>query len=88
MNTTRNDVTTWGSALSLLTGFRDERRERRRALAAHRVLEQELATFTMPADVSELRAAADRHDSAEAEQIRSILTNNVSDYHRRRRLTA
>lgn len=72
--------TTRTPALRILTGVRDELRERRRARAAYRVMERELASYTTPNQVDDLLAALSDHDDAESAMIRDILTRNL---HRR-----
>jgi hypothetical protein len=63
---------------SRLTRLRDDLRERRRARAARRVLEDQLASYVGPAEVDDLLAALSEHDGPEADQIRSILTGRLA----------
>ena len=61
----------------VLSGLRDELRERRQARADYRALERELAHYTTPNDVDDLLASIRHEDSEEAEQIRGIVARNV-----------
>ncbi len=63
-------TTLWGE-------LRDELRLRRQARAARRALEAELASYSTPSEVDDLLAAADGIDSADADQVRSILSHNL-----------
>ena len=72
MNATRVSVR------STLQTWRDELRERREAQAARRSLEQELASYANPREIDELLSLISNDDSAEAEQIRDILTDNLA----------
>jgi hypothetical protein len=66
----------------LYAGLRDELRERREARTQNRVLMRELAEYRTPSAIADLRAAADRLDTPQAEQIRTILSHNLATYHR------
>ncbi len=56
----------------------DELRERRRARAERRELQRELFSYDTPAQVDDLLAALEGRDDAAAEEIRTILSNNLS----------
>ena len=61
-----------------LTGVRSSLSERRRARAARRSLEAELASYRTPAEVEDLFAAVrDQDDDPTADQIRTILMSNL-----------
>ena len=64
---------------SRLARLRDELRERRRARASRRVLEEQLASYVGAAEVDDLLASLSHHDGPEAEQIRSILARRLAD---------
>jgi hypothetical protein len=66
-----------------LTRLRDELRERRRARAAQRVLEEQLASYVGPAEVDDLLASLADQDGPDADQIRSILTRRLGGYQSR-----
>jgi hypothetical protein len=51
----------------------------RGTLRDQRSLARELASYRTTADVDDLLAALDRDDSQQAEQIRTILTQNLQD---------
>lgn len=68
---------------SLWTTVRDDLRERREARAAHRRLQADLAVYRTPAEIDDLLAAVDGHEGTEAEQIRSILADNLAAWHAR-----
>ena len=75
------NITTRTPHVRILTGVRDELRERRQARAAYRALERDLASYTTPAEVDDLLAALSGQDDPEAQAIRDILIGNL---HRRR----
>jgi hypothetical protein len=52
--------------------------DRRRARAAYRRLEADLASYTSDAEVGDLLAALEDHDTAEAAQMRTILAGNLA----------
>lgn len=58
----------------LWTALRTQLRTRQARRVAHRTLVRELATYTTPAERSELDAILARHDSAEAAEIRRIVS--------------
>jgi hypothetical protein len=62
----------------ILSGVRDELRERREARAAYRALERDLASYSTPAEVDDLLAALRWQDDAEAQVIRDILIGNLN----------
>ena len=62
----------------LLGGLLDRLADRRRARAAYRSLEAELASYTSASDVNDLLAQLAQHEGAEAERMRSILTGNLA----------
>ena len=65
-----------------LTELRSARSERRRARAARRALEAELATYRTPAEVQDLFAALrTQDDNPTAEGMRSILYANLEQQH-------
>jgi len=61
-----------------LSTWRAERHERRQARAARRRLEQQLATYSTPHEVDELLSLIKNEEGPEAEQMRDILTSNLS----------
>jgi hypothetical protein len=73
---------------TLWTTVKDELRERREARAARRALEADLAAYRTPADIEDLLASVDQEDSPEADLIRSILSENLRQYHARRAVSA
>jgi hypothetical protein len=78
MNTTTTHPTPAASRpRQLLTTMRDELRERREARATKRKLQAELATYSTRAEVDDLMALLHHQESAQAEQIRGILNNNL-----------
>ena len=63
---------------SFLSTWRAERHERRAARAARRNLEQQLATYSTPREVDELLSLIKNEEGPEAEQMRDILTSNLT----------
>ena len=87
--TTDSHISTKAAPLTLLCGLRDEQRKRRQARVAYQDLERELAPYRAPSEIADLLAAVDQHgDSLQAEQIRGILSRNLTDYRRRQRLAS
>jgi hypothetical protein len=77
MNTNTHSSTTASLSRRLLTSVRDDLRERREARAVRRRLQRELATHSTRAEVDDLMALLHHQESAQAEQIRGILNNNL-----------
>ena len=74
---------------NLFGGLRDELRERRQARVAYHDLKRDLAAYRTPSAVDDLLAAVDRQpDAPQAEQMRTILEHNLSDYRRIQRLAS
>lgn len=74
--------------MTTLIAVRNDFRERREARRQHRALFRELATHTTRSEVGDLLALIDHQDSAEAEQIRSILMLNLQNNLDRRPLAS
>jgi hypothetical protein len=77
------NITTRTPHLRILSGVRDELRERREARAAYRALERDLASYSTPGEVDDLLAALRWQDDPESQVIRDILIGNMN----RRRAT-
>jgi hypothetical protein len=78
MNTTTTHPTPVASRpRQILTTMRDELRERREARAVKRKLQAELATYSTRAEVDDLMALLHHQESAQADQIRGILNDNL-----------
>lgn len=75
------------AARSLIAGVREELRARRQASVAHRNLRRELAAYRTPSEILDLLTAVDRQDGDGSEQVRTILSDNLSGHRRGRRLT-
>ena len=60
-------------SISRWTATLDELRTRRAARLSRRALERDLATYTTPAQLSELNAILSRYEGPEVTQIRQIL---------------
>ena len=73
---------------ALWTTVKDELRERREAREALKALRADLAHYRTPADIDDLRAAADAEDTPDTEMIRAILSENLRAYPARRALSA
>lgn len=73
---------------SLWNTVKDELRERREARAALNKLRADLEHYRTPSDIEDLLASVDGEDTAEAEMIRGILTDNLRHYHSRRAVSA
>jgi hypothetical protein len=86
--TTKSHTSTRPATHSRLAGLRDQLRERRQARLSYRTLERELAAYRTPSEINDLLAAVDRHDSADAEDIRGILTRNMADFRRSQRFAS
>jgi hypothetical protein len=71
------NISTRTPKLRILTGVRDELRDRRQARAAYRALERDLASYSSPAEVDDLLAAVSGQDDEEAQAIRDILMSNL-----------
>jgi hypothetical protein len=82
MNTTTSSFTSVSRPRQLLTTVRDELRERRVARAARRELQRDLAAYSTRAEVDDLMALLHHQESAQAEQIRGILINNLQRHDR------
>ncbi len=78
MDTSHQPSPTGSTVSRLWTVVGDELRERRREREARRRLHRELATYSTPTDVDDLLAALEGHDDPASEEIRSILTGNLS----------
>ncbi len=78
MNTTTNASTVSSRPRQFLAEVRDELRERRGARAERRTLERELSVYSTRAEVDDLLASIEGEDTADADQIRSILTGNLN----------
>ena len=85
MNT---NTTTVRKPMLTLATVRDDLRVRRAARREQRELVRELATYSTRAEVDDLLAVIDRHESVEAEEIRTILTRNLQNNHVRRPLAS
>ena len=77
MTKTTNSPTRTRGPVSVRS-LRDGWQERRNARAAHRRLQADLATYTTEAEINDLLALLSGHDTVEAEQVRSILTDNLA----------
>ena len=66
------------SAQQLVHGLQDARRQRQAARASRRALEQELSSYRSPGEVNDLLGLISHEESAEAEEIREILLNNLA----------
>jgi hypothetical protein len=60
--------------------IRGELHDRREARAARRALEQELSSYTTPAEMDDLLATLRGQEGPDAEEIRGILTRNRRQY--------
>ena len=74
------------AARSLFAGLREELRARRQASVAHRDLQRELAAYRTPSEILDLLTAVDRQDGDGSEQVRTILSDNLSGHRRGQRL--
>ena len=81
MRNTASDNSTIARPRQVLAAVRDELRERRQARRDHRILAEELSSYTSRSDVDDLLAALENDTSTEAEQIRSILSRNLVRQH-------
>lgn len=70
--------TTTSPVQALRTTLRARRSER----AAIRRLRRDLACYTHPADIHDLLAMTERHEGPQAERMRSVLLDNLSEHHR------
>ena len=88
MNSNSHDNTSTTKLVPRLwTGISDELRERRSDRAARVALRRDLATYSTPTEVDDLLGALRDHDDSAAEEIRSILTNNLVRRQQRGQLT-
>ena len=71
-----------GASSVVVRRFRSGHAERRGRRRAHRDMRHQLSVYTSPADIDDLMAALDRHDGPEAEEMRSILGEQVLKSHR------
>ena len=69
---------------TLWTTVKDELRERREGREALNRLRADLEAYRTPSDIDDLLASVDAEDTPEAELIRSILSENLRQYHARR----
>ena len=82
--TTHQDTAAPVRSTGWLTALRSTHDERRRARAARRALETELATYRTPAEVQDLFAALrTQDDNPMAEEMRSVLFANLEQQHTR-----
>ena len=77
MNKTTHGNASRVRVLNRWTHVRDEMNERRHARAHYRELERELASYSTRADVDDLLSTIEGQQGAEADMIRTILTNNL-----------
>ncbi len=83
-----NTNTTTRRPMLTIATVRDDLRVRRQARRQQRDLVRELATYSTRAEVDDLLAVIDRHESVEAEEIRTILTRNLQNNQVRRSLAS
>lgn len=66
------------NASTLVTRVRDELAIRRERRDATRSLRRDLACYTTPDEIHDLLASIGRDDSADADRVRTILTQNLA----------
>ena len=71
------NISTLSPVREFVTSIQVKLQERAESAAAKRALEQELASYRTSRDIEDLLGTIQNEDSAEAQQIRDILLDNL-----------